>query len=221
MKEDSAANSGLASEGTLAWMAPELFSTRPKFSVKSDIYSFGMIMWEVASRDTPYRGARSHVIGFCVQDGEREQIPEDCPKGFAELVEKCWHKDATERPFADDVLSELSRITLVMAADKTPSPEDFRPHPTPTPKFVAASFTSETAQANPQPGIHLQAQALHMRAAPNAAEEFFPGVFPPSVMAQIFSNSDAHTLRSFSQACSSFNLPAKCFIGGLCSSALH
>jgi len=124
VKENSTVSSTSGGGGTLAWMAPELLSTRPRFSVKSDIYAFGVIMWEVACRATPYYGAKSEVISFCVQNGEREEIPAECPKGYTELMEKCWHQNAADRPVVDDVLSELALIKHAGDVSKNSTDED-------------------------------------------------------------------------------------------------
>ena len=45
--------------GTLQWMAPELFTLRPKHNKKSDIYSLGITFWEIVARQIPYQGART------------------------------------------------------------------------------------------------------------------------------------------------------------------
>src|SRR6185437_8723456 len=42
--------------GTIQWMAPELFSRNPNYTQKSDIYSFGMTLWELVARRIPYAG---------------------------------------------------------------------------------------------------------------------------------------------------------------------
>ena len=44
------------SVGTRPWMAPELFGLRPKYSFESDIYAYGMTLWEIAARKIPYAG---------------------------------------------------------------------------------------------------------------------------------------------------------------------
>src|SRR5204863_3129362 len=53
-------------EGTIPWMAPELFHKEPVFSRKSDIYAYGMILWEIASRNIPYKDYLYEVIGILV-----------------------------------------------------------------------------------------------------------------------------------------------------------
>jgi len=81
-------------------------------------------MWEVATRGIPYEGAASKVITFSVQEGEREEIPTNCPNGYSELMGKCWDQNAADRPVIDDVLSELSLIKMAVNGDKEPSAED-------------------------------------------------------------------------------------------------
>lgn len=56
------------SMGTPAWMAPEIFIVPPKYSKKSDIYAYGMVMWEIGAKSMPYKGAayeqiKDHVLG--------------------------------------------------------------------------------------------------------------------------------------------------------------
>ncbi|MGE3920322.1 MAG: protein kinase [Gammaproteobacteria bacterium] len=96
------------SVGTLPWMAPELFGLRPKYSTKSDIYAYGIIMWELSARRVPYEDAASpDEIRSAVREGEREEIPTETPVKFAALIGKCWAQRAEARPEVDEVLQEL------------------------------------------------------------------------------------------------------------------
>jgi len=99
--------------GTLPWMAPEIFSFRPKFSTKSDIYAFGIILWEVGTRLYPYEGANPEVIEVLVRKGEREVFEETNdgrPGGFSELAQRCWHQEPSKRPTIEEILAELGNI---------------------------------------------------------------------------------------------------------------
>ena len=78
------------SVGTRPWMAPELFGLRPKYSFKSDMYAYGVTLWEIAARKIPYAGVEDVEIKEEVKAGNREEIPEDAPKGFAQLIGLCW-----------------------------------------------------------------------------------------------------------------------------------
>jgi len=110
VKEDSATKTGLTSAGTLAWMAPELFSLRPKFSVKSDIYALGIIMLEIATRTSPYAGVPAEVIKHCVLDGERDEVPAGCPAGYTDLMQQCWAQKPADRPNIGDVIKSILTI---------------------------------------------------------------------------------------------------------------
>lgn len=73
-------------------------------------YAFAMIMWEIGSRETPYKGAESEVIKLCVNDGEREKDLEDCPPEYMDLIKSCWDQDPQQRPSAKEIIAELERI---------------------------------------------------------------------------------------------------------------
>ena len=98
------------SVGTRPWMAPELFGLRPKYSFESDIYAYGMTLWEIAARKIPYAGVEDADIVREVKEGEREEIPEDAPKGFAQLISLCWAQRSEERLKAEQVVVELERL---------------------------------------------------------------------------------------------------------------
>jgi tRNA A-37 threonylcarbamoyl transferase component Bud32 len=102
--------------GTLRWMAPELFRRRAKPTTQSDIHSYGMILWELASRLIPFADAASDAtIERWISEGVQETIPEDCPTSFAALITKCW-KERTERPTADEAVTDLKEIQQQEAA---------------------------------------------------------------------------------------------------------
>lgn len=108
--------------GTVAWMAPELFSRRGEYTRASDIYSFAVVLWEIASRKTPFENAASpHLIPVWVQNGEREEIPEETPEGFKQIIASSWQADPNERPSAEDIVAGLTFL-LNAPSDQMPSP---------------------------------------------------------------------------------------------------
>lgn len=109
------------SVGTLAWMAPELFEGhKVVYTQKSDIYSLGVTLWELASRKIPFSDASNpNLIPFWVQKGEREDIPKDCPSALAELIQKCWVGAPDQRPDADNIVILLKNV--IEQFDKLPT----------------------------------------------------------------------------------------------------
>lgn len=111
-QETNAASSrSKAVVGTLAWMAPELFKRHVKYTKHADIYSFGMILWEIASRKLPFSDAtHPGVLRQWIERGEKEELPDNTPKEFAQLIVKCWNKVPSERYSADKIVTILDGI---------------------------------------------------------------------------------------------------------------
>lgn len=92
--------------GTIPWMAPELFAGQA-YTQKSDVYSLGMTLWELASRKIPYAENSSEAIPTFVREGKRETIPQDCPPKLASLITACWEDAPDKRPDADAIATYL------------------------------------------------------------------------------------------------------------------
>lgn len=94
--------------GTIAWMAPELFERRAVYTQKSDIYSLGITFWELAASKIPFADASNPaLIPSWVSQGEREDIPKECPLKLASLIKACWEGSPDKRPDADAVVTYL------------------------------------------------------------------------------------------------------------------
>lgn len=95
--------------GTLAWMAPELFKRKAICTKQTDIYSLGMTLWEIASRKLPFEDAHGNqaLIQNWIVQGERDEIPADCPKKIASLIRFCWQEKPERRPSADQIVLYL------------------------------------------------------------------------------------------------------------------
>ena len=94
----------LQAKGTIRWMAPELFAQPNTYTAKSDMYSLAVTLWELVSRKIPFQDAEDDErIARWVRQGEREDIPEDCPPKLASVITVCWSGDPSARPDADTV----------------------------------------------------------------------------------------------------------------------
>jgi hypothetical protein len=76
----TAAGGAGQARGTVAWMAPELFKRRAKHTFASDVYAFGMVLWELANRAQPYADAASEAVMMgWIERGQREEFEADAP----------------------------------------------------------------------------------------------------------------------------------------------
>lgn len=100
--------------GTLPWMAPELLSGKSNMvTEKIDVYSFGIVMWELLTGDEPYADLHcASIIGGIVNNSLRPEIPTWCDPEWKSLMESCWASDPAERPS----FSEISQRLRNMAA---------------------------------------------------------------------------------------------------------
>ena len=85
--------------GTPCWTAPEILRG-DKYDEKADVFSFGVVMWQVATRKEPFAGRNFMGVSLDVLEGKRPQIPNDCPAEFRKMMKKCWH--AVGRQAAQD-----------------------------------------------------------------------------------------------------------------------
>ncbi len=99
-------NTVTQTRGESRWLAPEILFEGKNPTFASDIYSYGMILWEIASRRLPYPETKSvfEVVNL-IQKGN-EKIPTDCPAGYRKVIENCWKKPH-ERPSAQYALEAL------------------------------------------------------------------------------------------------------------------
>ncbi len=98
--------------GTTRWCAPELFSMKdkaPSPNQATDVYSYGMVLWEIASRMLPFQGALDDMMaGLWIMQGKKEKFPQDCPKAYKILALQCWDIPK-KRPSAQVITAALSQ----------------------------------------------------------------------------------------------------------------
>src|SRR6266487_1597745 len=89
--------------GVIPYLAPEVLSRKP-YTKESDIYSFGMIMWEFTTGRKPFHD-RPHdqYLMLDILKGERPQITDDTPEFYAKLMKKCWDHNPENRPTAVEI----------------------------------------------------------------------------------------------------------------------
>uniref|UniRef100_A0A8C7GTH5 receptor protein-tyrosine kinase n=1 Tax=Oncorhynchus kisutch TaxID=8019 RepID=A0A8C7GTH5_ONCKI len=105
------------------WIAVESLADRV-FTVKSDVWAFGVTMWEIATRGmTPYPGIQNHEIYDYLLLGHRLKQPTDCLDELYEIMYSCWRADLLDRPVFTQVRELLEKLTEKLPVAST-SKED-------------------------------------------------------------------------------------------------
>jgi len=91
----------------IAWAAPEVLRDH-EHSKSSDVYSFGIFLWELIAQLPPYQGVTRAVLAHgVITEHLRPEIPGYCHQGLADLMKLCWQSGASERPTMREVNRRL------------------------------------------------------------------------------------------------------------------
>lgn len=97
--------------GTLNWVAPELVNVSGrKYDEKCDMWSFGMILWELVAGKIPFVNMSQLQILRRIDMLELEAIPEGTDPRYAALIQWCWNPEPTKRPSIGDALDCLEDV---------------------------------------------------------------------------------------------------------------
>ncbi|CAI5780927.1 tyrosine-protein kinase receptor UFO isoform X2 [Podarcis lilfordi] len=111
---------GRISKMPVKWIAIESLADRV-YTIKSDVWSFGVTMWEIATRgQTPYPGVENSEIYDYLRQGNRLKQPIDCLDGLYELMMSCWAINPRDRPSFEILHQELEKILKSLPPAKDP-----------------------------------------------------------------------------------------------------
>jgi len=94
--------------GTACWLAPEVIK-HARSSKASDIYSFGIVLWELATREEVYKGLETmQIIARVANDNLRPPVPQDC--AWRDMMVRCWDEVPSARTNFSLIALELNRL---------------------------------------------------------------------------------------------------------------
>ncbi|CAI9753605.1 unnamed protein product [Fraxinus pennsylvanica] len=120
--KDSTFISSKSNAGTAEWMAPEVLRNEPS-NEKCDVYSFGVILWELCTLQQPWGGMNPmQVVGAVGFQHRRLDIPDDMDPVIADIIRKCWQTDPRLRPSFAEIMAALKPLQKPIANSHVPRP---------------------------------------------------------------------------------------------------
>lgn len=95
--------------GTVSHMPPEVLKDGI-LTPAVDVFSFGMLLWELMAGELPFMGLNSGETMVSIVEGQRPEIPSFCPPMFADLIRRCWNPQRELRP----TFKEITRMLKTM-----------------------------------------------------------------------------------------------------------
>ncbi|CAG8632714.1 13312_t:CDS:2 [Cetraspora pellucida] len=111
---DDITSSSTTTQGVVAYTDPQYLLNGKEFkrNKKSDVYSLGVLFWELTSGVPPFRNLTSMKKMLEIANNNREKIITGTPKNYSSLFERCWSSDPNQRPTVDKILVELEKLSL-------------------------------------------------------------------------------------------------------------
>ena len=113
-----------AETGTYRYMAPEVIAHQ-QYDYRCDVYSYGMLLWEIAHQQVPFGSQNALQAAFAVAMEQKRPPLGLSPAlaGFEPVITACWHSSAEQRPDMDRVVQQLQVLDkAVSAAAAAPPP---------------------------------------------------------------------------------------------------
>ena len=100
--------------GNIPYVAPEVLNAsktkQDPYTIYSDIYSLGVLLWEISSGQSPFKDESNYAIITATLSGDREKRVPDTPDKYYTLYNQCWHDNPEERHSVEYVYNVLEKL---------------------------------------------------------------------------------------------------------------
>ncbi|XP_037615569.1 tyrosine-protein kinase receptor TYRO3 [Sebastes umbrosus] len=155
----------------IKWMAMESLS-ESVYTTKSDVWSFGVTMWEIVSRGrTPYPGVHNHELLEHLMSGHRLKPPEDCDYRLYEVMQSCWEKEPSRRPGFGELCETLKGLLSELPVLEASQEADYINHGLEAAAAVAACQGPQTESGGRWENVYLASPVAGAGAAAAREED--------------------------------------------------
>ena len=96
--------------GTPHWMAPEVIKRGSRYTTKVDVYAFAVVLWELATSETPYRDMDPvQIVERVVNFDMRPTLPDGLNPKMRDLIITSWDRDPDVRPTFDEIVNMMQK----------------------------------------------------------------------------------------------------------------
>ncbi|RGB31472.1 kinase-like domain-containing protein [Rhizophagus diaphanus] len=114
--QDQKSEAYMRDRGIIAYMEPKrILDPNFPYTKSSDIYSFGVLMWEISSGNPPFKNnsfnrSDKDALVYAINSGVREKLIPGTPKEYEELYKTCWDQDPNQRPTTKKILYKFTEM---------------------------------------------------------------------------------------------------------------
>src|SRR5437763_10792799 len=103
----------------MAYIDPQCFNVKSFVrNEKSDIYTLGVLLWELSSGKPPFESVEAYSIIHQIINGQRELPIDGTPLEYIKLYTKCWDEDPEKRPTIEFILMTLNNVKWITDTSK-------------------------------------------------------------------------------------------------------
>ncbi|XP_074570762.1 serine/threonine-protein kinase STY13-like [Curcuma longa] len=129
-REETQTETMTAETGTCRWMAPELYNNvtlqrgeKKHYDHKVDVYSFGMVLWEMLSNRLPFEGMSNLQAAYAAAFKNVRPSTDDLPEELALILTSCWEEDPSTRPDFSQIVQMLLQYLSIISPPQQVFPD--------------------------------------------------------------------------------------------------